>query len=93
MVDEGVVRDYSELARLSGITTARMTQIMQLLLLAPDIQQEILFLPRILQGRTPLHERRIRPITTLPSWPRQRVEWERLQAEISLDRSPGPSGS
>jgi len=35
------------MARLSGVTQARPTQIMNLLNLAPDIQEEILFLPRV----------------------------------------------
>jgi hypothetical protein len=38
-------RDYAELARLGHVTRARMTQIMKLLDLAPDIQEHILFLP------------------------------------------------
>ena len=38
-------RDYAELARLGRVTRARMTQIMKLLDLAPDIQEQILFLP------------------------------------------------
>jgi hypothetical protein len=39
------LRDYAELARLGHVTRARMTQIMKLLNLAPDIQEQILFLP------------------------------------------------
>jgi hypothetical protein len=39
------IRDYAELARLGRVTRARMTQIMKLLDLAPDIQEQILFLP------------------------------------------------
>jgi hypothetical protein len=41
------IRDLAELARLGGVTRARMTQIMQLLDLAPDIQEQILFLPHV----------------------------------------------
>ena len=37
-------RDYGEIARLGRVTRARMTQIMKLLDLAPDIQEQILFL-------------------------------------------------
>lgn len=40
------VRDYAELARLGYVTRARLTQIMNLLLLATDIQEAILFKPR-----------------------------------------------
>ena len=35
MVDRGEVRDYADLARLGYVTRARLTQIMNLLLLAP----------------------------------------------------------
>jgi hypothetical protein len=43
MVDSGKVRDYADLARLGYVTRARLTQIMNLLLLAPDIQEHLLF--------------------------------------------------
>src|SRR5687767_1615544 len=42
MVDRGEVRDYADLARLGFVTRARLTQIMNLLLLAPDIQEQLL---------------------------------------------------
>ena len=45
MLDRGEVKDYAELARLGHVTRARVTQIMNLLMLAPDIQEAILFLP------------------------------------------------
>jgi hypothetical protein len=37
MIERGEVRDYADLARLGYVTRARLTQIMNLLLLAPDI--------------------------------------------------------
>lgn len=46
----GVVKDYAELARLGQVPRALITQIMNLLLLAPDIQEEILFLPKTVAG-------------------------------------------
>ena len=48
LIRDGVVSDYADLARLGVVTRARMTQIMNLLNLAPDIQEEILFLPKTL---------------------------------------------
>lgn len=77
LVDEGVVRDYSELARLGGVSIPRMTQIMRLVLLAPDIQEEILYLPRVVDGRDPIRERAIRAISGEPSWSAQRRTWRR----------------
>ena len=47
LLREETIRDYAELARLGRVTRARMTQIMKLLDLAPDIQEQILFLPGI----------------------------------------------
>lgn len=45
LVQRGEVRDYADLARLGYVTRARITQIMNLLNLAPDIQENLLFLP------------------------------------------------
>lgn len=41
----------AELAELAKLTPTRVTQIMNLLYLAPDIQQEIFFLPPVTEGR------------------------------------------
>ena len=43
MLREGVATDYTDLARLGSVTRARMTQIMNLLNLAPDIQEQMIF--------------------------------------------------
>lgn len=45
LIRDGVVTDQAELARLGHVSRARLTQIMNLLSLAPDIQEEILSLP------------------------------------------------
>jgi hypothetical protein len=68
------VRDYAELARLGRVTRARMTQIMQLLDLAPDIQEQILFLPNI----TGLNERNLRPIVRRIDWDQQRRMFQKI---------------
>jgi len=78
----GEVADYAELARLALVTRARMTQIMSLLLLAPDIQEEILYLPRSDGGRDPIREKAVRPIATVPDWRKQRVMWRDLKAGL-----------
>jgi hypothetical protein len=67
-------RDYAELARLGRVTRARMTQIMKLLDLAPDIQEQILFLPN-LKG---LNERNLRPIVNRIDWNEQRPMFQRI---------------
>jgi hypothetical protein len=57
-------RDYAQLVRLGRVARARMTQIMKLLDLAPDIQEQILFLP----NRNRLTERTLRPVVSRIDW-------------------------
>jgi len=61
LIRTGAVRDYAELARLGQVSRARITQIMNLLHLAPDIQERILFLPRIQKGRDRIHMESLQP--------------------------------
>jgi len=75
LILDGVVRDYADLARLGHVTRARVSQIMDLLLLAPDIQQEILRLPAVETGGDPIHERQLREIVAVLDWVKQRQMW------------------
>jgi len=75
LLDTGQVKDLAEVARRGHITRARMTQIMNLLLLAPDIQEEILSLPLTIKGHDKLTERMIRRILRTLSLPKQRELW------------------
>ena len=79
MLARGAVKDYAELARLGHVTRARVTQIINLLNLAPDIQQEILFLPEVERGRDPLKERQVRPVAAEVEWREQRRRWARVK--------------
>jgi hypothetical protein len=76
------VRHYSDLARLSQVTRARMSQIMNLINLAPDIQEEILFLPKTVAGRAPITEAAVRQIACEPLWKRQRARWQELRKDV-----------
>jgi hypothetical protein len=78
LVREGVVKDYSELARLGHVTRARITQIMNLLLLAPHIQEQILFLPRTECGRDPIVLCDVQPIAATMLWKKQSAMWSNL---------------
>ena len=78
LIRDGIVADQAELAHFGHITTARMTQIMLLLNLAPDIQEQILFLPRTQHGRDPIKEMDVRPITQTLDWRKQRRMWKEL---------------
>jgi hypothetical protein len=83
LLDRGEVKDYAELARVGHVTRARVTQIMNLLNLAPDIQEAILFLPLVESGRDPVKEWKIRPIITEAFWARQREMWLALASHRS----------
>ena len=50
LIERGEVRDRAELAWALGLSRARVTQLLDLLLLAPDLQEEILF-AQVLPGR------------------------------------------
>lgn len=84
LVRRGDVADYADLARLGHVTRARMTQIMNLLNLAPDIQEEILFLSRSTKGRDPVGERDLRPIAAVVEWRKQRRLWQRLASSTAI---------
>jgi hypothetical protein len=74
LLRDNKIRDYAELARLGRVTRARMTQIMKLLNLAPDIQEQILFLPHV-RG---LNERNLRPIVSRIDWDEQRRMFQKM---------------
>jgi hypothetical protein len=72
MVRDGEVTDYADLARLGHVTRARMTQIMNLLNLAPDIQERLLFLPQVESGKDAITERQVRGVAAEADWCQQR---------------------
>ena len=83
LLRKGVVADLSELARLCQVTQPRMTQIMNLLHLAPDIQEQILDLPAVPKGRDPITERDLRPIAAASAWKKQRIAWRAMCSRCS----------
>ena len=78
----GAVRDQAELAELGHVSRARVTQIMNLLRLASDIQEELLFLPRVTSGHDPITEREVRTIAAEVDWRRQRNMWGRHTCQL-----------
>lgn len=81
----GQVKDQAEIARAAGITRARVTQIINLTNLAPDIQQAILDLEPTTTTR--FREREVRTIAILPNWEKQRVLWKRLVKRTAIVES------
>jgi site-specific DNA recombinase len=78
MVERGEVRDYADLARLGYVTRARLTQVMNLQLLAPDIQELLLFLPPAQDRRAKIGETVLRPLCAEIDWALQRRAWSQV---------------
>ena len=83
LIRQGAVRDYADLARLGGVSRSRISQIMDLLNLAPEIQEKILFLPRTPSGRDPITERGLRVVVDEASWARQSERWRQMKNPIA----------
>jgi hypothetical protein len=79
LVRSGQIASYSELATLGHVTRARISQIMSLLCLAPDIQEALLFLPPTRRGRDPLLLADLLPLAAALDWRKQRRRWRKLQ--------------
>ena len=84
MTRSGELRDWAEAAKVVGVTRARMTQMANLLLLAPDIQEAILDVPRVVKGSDPITERQLREIVSKVDWSEQSIKRE------ALDIAPRP---
>jgi len=77
MIQAGVMADQTELARLTGFSNARITQLMNLTLLAPSIQEEILGMT-VESGRDRVTERSLRRVVGLVEWEEQEVVWKSI---------------
>lgn len=71
LIQQGIVADYAEIARLSQLSRARITQISYLRFLAPDIQAQIAELPRSYK-KDMIAEKALRQIAQIPEWEVQR---------------------
>lgn len=70
-ITTGKLRDQAEVARRLGMTRARVTQLLDLVLLAPDIQERVLGL-ELVDAVQPTTERTLRSIAHLRWWHHQR---------------------
>lgn len=82
MLDDGAVTSMAELARMGRVTRARMTQLMDLTLLAPEIQEALLFLPAAESGHDPVSLRAMRYVCATPLWHEQRARWREIAATL-----------
>ena len=78
LVQSGAVADYAALAALGHVSRARVTQILNLRLLAPNIQEALLFLPATPTGRDPIQLRQLQPLAALLDGRQQRCRWQEL---------------
>ncbi len=78
MIRSGQAKDYAALARQHAVTRSRISQIMNLLHLAPDIQEALLFLPQTAPGRNVPILAQLQPIAAVAEWGRQRRLWHGL---------------
>ena len=81
LVRTGQVANYSALASLGHVTRARISQILNLIHLAPDLQEALLFLPPTQRGRDPIILADLMPIAAACDWRRQRRLWRRLVSD------------
>jgi hypothetical protein len=77
LLRSGVVKDQAALARIGQVSRARVSQILALNHLAPDLQEALLFWPPIRRGRADVRLADVLPIAALPDWNEQRLRWSK----------------
>ena len=78
LVSQGHAHDYVEIATLGHVTRARVTQIMNLRLLAPNIQEQLLDLPRTYSKGIFVGLRELQPVALVKDWEKQKQEFTKL---------------
>jgi hypothetical protein len=79
LISEGAIEDFAEIARLENVSRARVTQVLNLRLLAPDIQEALLRLPRrTTSGHDRFNFREVQSIALESDWKVQRRKWNEL---------------
>jgi len=78
-LESGKIANQADIARRQGITRARVTQVMGMLRLAPEIQEHIQSMPET-HRRPPVTERTLRPIESISDCRDQLREFQKLLA-------------
>jgi hypothetical protein len=81
LLETGAVADLTTMARLAHVTQPRMTQILNLNHLAPDIQEDLLFLNPLEEGKPSISEKQLRRLSGILGWGEQRREWRALSCK------------
>ena len=75
----GTLADAATVARDAHVTRARVSQVLNLAFLAPDIQEAVLNLPRVAAGRDPVTLGDLQPVAMTLDWAEQRLLWGKLR--------------
>ena len=82
LVSSGTVRNYRELAEVGHVSRPRLSQIMKLAQLAPEIQEKLLFLPPTLEGPDRVFEKHLRFLASVVDWEKQKELFRAFEAVI-----------
>jgi len=77
LIEQGIIKDYAEIARLVHMTRARVTQIMYLKYLSPHLQEQITLLPQS-HGKDLITEKQLRRIAMIPEWDQQLIRFKEI---------------
>src|SRR5262249_39243032 len=80
-VHSGKLGSYAAAARLGHISRARLSQILSLLNLAPDVQEHVLFSQRPARGRQEVTLRQLLSVAAALDWHEQRQRWRKLRRD------------
>jgi hypothetical protein len=78
LLNTAAVKTLAELATLGHVSRTRMTHIMNLVLLAPEIQEHLLHLPRVVRGPDPIYLKDLQPVARQFDWAKQRKAFRRM---------------
>jgi hypothetical protein len=84
-IQAGEIGCYADVARAGNVTRARVTQIVNLTCLAPDIIEAVLHLPRTETGRDRILLKDVLPIAAELDWRVQRLMWKNLLREAGVE--------
>lgn len=79
LIDAGDIEDYADAAKRLGLSRARLTQVADLGLLAPDIQEAVLL------GHVEPRDRHLREVGRHPLWTDQRRAFLALFPHVTLE--------